>query len=142
MIRRSCQLVLGAAVVAWTGAAYAVCLNGHPTLEQEYQSSTTVFVGRVTSEVFTPESKNYLDGTTYSVHVEEVLRGAPAKIVKLFSENTSGRFPMQVGAAYLIFAHEELDRLSVDNCGNSGKLPEKAEALAALRKIKQQEFKK
>jgi hypothetical protein len=136
MIRKSCQLLLGTAVITWTGAAFAVCLTDHPSLEQEYQSSKTIFVGRVASEEFTPESKNYLDGTTYSVHVEEVLRGSPAKIVKLFSENSSGRFPMQVGAAYLIFVHKELDRLKVDNCGNSGKLPEKAEALAALRKMK------
>jgi len=136
MIRRSVQLVLGTAVAAWASAAFAVCLNGHPSLEQEYQSSTTVFVGRVVSEEFTPESKNYLDGTTYSVHVEEVLRGSPAKIVRLFSENTSGRFPMQVGGEYLVFVDEELDRLQVDNCGNSGELPEKAETLAALRKMK------
>src|SRR6266540_7044480 len=93
MIHRSCQILLGAAVAGWTGAAFAVCLNGHPSLEQEYQSSKTIFVGRVASEELTPESKNYLDGTTYSVHVEEVLRGSPAKIVKLFSENSSGRFP-------------------------------------------------
>ena len=139
MIRRSCQLILGAAVIAGSGAAFAVCLKSNPSLEQEYQSSTTIFVGRVASEEFTPESKNYLDGTTYSVRVEEVLRGSPAKIVKLFSENSSGRFPMQVGAAYLVFVYEELDRLQVDNCGNSGELPEKAEALAALRKMKQQE---
>jgi len=42
---------------------------------------------------------------------------------------------MRVGTAYLIFVYEELDRLKVDSCGNSGKLPEKAEALTALRKM-------
>ncbi len=136
MIRRSFQLLFGAAVIAWAGAAFAVCFFGHPSLEQEYQNSTMIFVGRVTSEEFTPESKNYLDGTTYSVQVEEVLRGSPGKTVKLFSENSSGRFPMEVGAAYLVFVHEELDRLAVDYCGNSGKLPEKAESLATLRKMK------
>jgi len=136
MICRSLPLILGTAVVAWTSTAFAVCLNGHPSLQQESQGSTTVFVGRVVSEDFTPESKNYLDGTTYSVQVEEVLRGSPAKTVKVFSENTSGRFPMQVGAAYLIFVYEELDRLKIDNCGNSGELTEKAEALAALRKMR------
>src|SRR5262249_54870836 len=116
--------------------AFAVCLNGHPSLQQEYQSSTAVFVGRVVSENFTPESKGYQDGTTYSIQVEEVLSGSAAKTVKVFSENTSGRFPMQAGAAYLIFVYEELDRLKVDSCGNSGQLPEKAQALAALRNMK------
>ena len=136
MIRRSFPLILGTAVVVWTSTAFAVCLNGHPSLKQVYQRSTTVFVGRVVSQDFTPESKNNLNGTTYSVQVEEVLRGSPAKTVKLFPEYSSGRFPMQVGATYLIFVYEELDRLKVDNCGNSGKLSEKAEALAALRKMK------
>ena len=136
MIRRSFPLILGTAVVAWSSTAFAVCLNGHPSRKQEYQRSTTVFVGPVVSEDFTPESKDYENGTTYSIQVEEVLRGSPAKTVKVFSENDSGRFPMQVGTAYLIFVYEELDRLKVDNCGNSGKLSEKAEALAALRKMK------
>lgn len=100
MIPRSCQLVLTAIVIAWSSAAFAVCLEGHPSLEQEYQSSTTIFVGRVVSEEFTPESQNHLDGTTYPVEVEEVLHGSHAKTVKLFSENSSGRFPVRVGATY------------------------------------------
>jgi|GEM_PF-6791443 len=43
---------------------------------------------------------------------------------------------MQVGTTYFVFVYEELGRLHVDNCGNSGELPEKVEALAALRKMK------
>lgn len=113
----------------------AACLAGTPTLEQEYQSATMVFVGRVTAQEFTLESKNSLDGITYAIHIEEVLRGPHAKSVELFSENSSGRFSMRVGAAYLIFAHKELDQLQVDNCGNSGLLSEKAQTLATLRKI-------
>lgn len=93
-------------------------------------------MSRVVSEEFTPESKNHLDGTTYPVQVEEVLHGSHAKTVKLFSENSSGRFPMRVGATYLVFAYEELGRLQVDNCGNSGELSEKTETLAALRRMK------
>lgn len=130
------SFILGTAVVMWTSTVLAVCLSGHPSLEQEYLSSTIVFVGRVVSEEFTPRSKNYEDGTTYSLDVGEVLRGSPAKTVKVFTENTSGRFPMQVGTPYLIFAYKALDQLHVDNCGNSGKLPDKAEVLAVLHSIK------
>jgi hypothetical protein len=43
---------------------------------------------------------------------------------------------MHVGVTYLVFVHKELDRFAVDNCGNSGKLPEKSDALAVLRKMK------
>ncbi len=119
-----------------SGSVFATCLNGNPSLEQEFQGATMVFVGRVDSEEFTSESSNYLDGTTYTLHVEEMLRGSRQKTVRIFSENTSGRFPLQVGASYLIFAHKELDRLQVDNCGNSGEVPERTEALALLRAMK------
>jgi hypothetical protein len=121
----------------WSGGSvFATCLVGNPSLEQEFQNAAMVFVGRVTSEEFTPESKLYLDGTTYTIHVEEVLRGSRSKSVRLFSENTSGRFPMQVGTSYLILAYKELDRLQVNNCGNSGEVSEKTEALALLHKLK------
>lgn len=122
----------------WSGGSvFATCLVGNQSLEQEFQNAAMVLVGRVTSEELTPESKNYLDGTTYTIHIEEVLRGSRLKEVRLFSANTSGRFPMQVGVSYLILAYKELERLQVDNCGNSGKISDKTtEVLAQLRKMK------
>ena len=117
-----------------SGLVFATCLNGNPSLEQEFHGAAMVFVGRVDSEEFTSESTNYLDGTTYALHVEEMLRGSRQKTVKIFSENTSGRFPLQIGASYLILAHKELDRLQVDSCGNSGEVSSKTEALVLLRK--------
>jgi hypothetical protein len=129
-------LILSVAGVEWSEIAFAACLNGHLSPEQEYQVSPTVFMGRVVSEEFTLESKNDLDGIEYAVQVEEVLRGAPTKTVKIFSENSSGRFPMRIGTTYLIFTYEDLNRVRVDNCGNSGEAIEKAEVLAMLRKLK------
>jgi hypothetical protein len=124
-------------LVMWpSGAVHAACLIGNPSLEQEYKGADMVFVGRVTSEEFTQESKNYLDGTTYTIHVEEMLRGSRSKNVRIFSENTSGRFPMQAGASYLILAYRNLDRLQVDSCGHSGEVSGKTKALALLRKMK------
>jgi hypothetical protein len=130
-------LTILSALVAWpSGSVLAACLAGNLSLEQEFQNAAMVFVGRVASEEFTARSKNQLDGTTYTIHVEEVLRGGSVKAVDLFSENSSGRFPMRVGGIYLILAYKELDRLQVDNCGNSGEVSDKTEALALLRKIK------
>ncbi|MBI1818325.1 MAG: hypothetical protein HYR72_25370 [Deltaproteobacteria bacterium] len=128
-----------AIVVAWCASmrpVFAACVNGHPSLEQEYRSSAVVFAGRVGSQEVTPEAGGYADGTTYSVSVEEVLRGAPGKTINLFSENSSGRFPMRAGTSYLIFVYEEQGRSMVNYCGNSGELTEKASALGSLRKIK------
>jgi hypothetical protein len=128
--------ILSVPAVLPSGSVFATCLAGNPSLEQEFQNAAMVFVGRVASEKFTSESKNYLDGITYTIHVEEVLRGSRQKTVRIFSENTSGRFRLQIGASYLILAYKELDRLQVDNCGNSGEVSNKSEALALLRKMK------
>lgn len=117
----------------WTHTASAVCLNGYPTVEQELRESVLVFVGRVASEESTPESKDFFEGTTYTVLVEEVLNGLPSKMVRLFSENSSGRFSMSVGSSYLIFAYEGLGRLMVNNCGNSGDSSKKAGVISNLR---------
>ncbi|MGC4095728.1 MAG: hypothetical protein QM706_01315 [Nitrospira sp.] len=133
---KSLQITLLAILaIMQSGAVYAACPIGVPSLEHEYKNAAMVFVGHVTSEDVTPESTNQLDGSTYTIHVEEALRGSRSKSVQIFSENTSGRFPMQVGATYLIFAHKELNRLQIDNCGNSGLLSEKSKALAIIRKI-------
>jgi hypothetical protein len=142
MTHNSFRFALLAIALVWVHGAFAICVNGHPSLEQEYENSSVVFVGRVISKESTSESKNYLDGITYSVSVQEILRGASARTFRLFSENSSGRFPMRVSATYLVFAYEALGRLTVDNCGNSGELSEKAELLSVLRKMKSRELNK
>jgi hypothetical protein len=54
----------------------------------------------------------------------------------VFSENSSGRFPMQRSERYLLFISRDVeDQLVIDNCGNSGRLSEKAEALRAVRTL-------
>lgn len=117
MIALKSLLILVAICLAWPHSVSAVCLDGYPTVEHEFRKSVFVFVGRVTSEEFTPESKNFLEGSTYMVLVEEILKGSPPKSVRLFSENSSGRFLMNVGSSYLIFVYEGLGRLVVNNAG-------------------------
>jgi hypothetical protein len=48
------------------------------------------------------------------------------KPLEIFSENTSGRFPMQLRRRYVLFVYREAGRLMVDNCGNSGFIEDKA----------------
>jgi len=120
----------------WADLASAFCGRGHRSPAQEYRESSIVFVGRVVSEEATRESEGYFEGSTYSLEVNEPLRGVPAKAIKIFSENSSGRFPMKVGRRYIIFAYEERGRLTVDNCGNSGELPQEAAVLSAIRRLR------
>lgn len=130
-------IVLMIISLAWPHTASAVCLNGYHTVQQEFGESVSVFVGRVASEEVTPESTDFFEGTTYTVIVGEALKGSPSKIVRLFSENSSGRFPMSVGSSYLVFVYESLGRLMVNNCGNSGELSEMIAVISEIRDMSQ-----
>lgn len=52
--------------------------------------------------------------------VEAVYRGDVSGSLVIFSENSSGRFPMEPHIPYVLFIYREAGRLMVDNCGNSG----------------------
>jgi hypothetical protein len=65
-------------------------------------------------------SGEHYDGGVYSVQVDEVYRGHPGRSFEVFSENSSGRFPMQRSERYLLFISQDVDQLVVDRCGNSG----------------------
>ena len=111
-------LLLTVLLLTASRSGFAVCLNGNPSVAQEYRDSPIVFVGTVTGEQNVRESKNYLDGVMYTVTADEVLRGSLPKRMRLFSENSSGRFPMHVGSTYLLFVYRALGRTMVDACGN------------------------
>src|SRR5689334_1758249 len=85
--------------------AFAVCLNGNPSIEQEYRDSSAVFTGHVVSAKDVPDfaEPGFLAGTRYVVRVTKVFKGRPGRTITLFTEYSSGRFPMGVGADYLVF---------------------------------------
>jgi hypothetical protein len=116
----------------------AACLNGYPTVQSEYELSYGVFLGTVISAQDVPPLEKYFDqdGVMYMVRVDEVLRGRLAKRVRLFSENSSGRFPMRVRIKYLLFVYRDHGRTIVDNCGNSEIYSKTSPVLLAVRKLK------
>ena len=116
--------------------AVAVCLNGHPSVEQEYRQSSLVFVGRVTAASAVPERKSSYEGTRYTIRVEEIFRGRPRRTINVFSENSSGRFPMDIGVDYLVFLSLRTGEPAVvDSCGNSGPVSETAPAIATVKHL-------
>jgi len=115
--------------------ANAVCLNGYPSITEEYAKSQSVFIGKVLAETAVPESGRYYDGDNYTVQVQEVFKGNPTGAVVIFSENSSGRFPMSVGSTYILFVYHELGRYQINNCGNSGLLSGKQDAIQAVRQL-------
>jgi hypothetical protein len=121
----------------FSATAGAVCINGYPTVQKEYALSKVVLVGKVVQDRQTAGEDDYfdLDGDTYTVVPTHMYKGETKAEVDLFSENSSGRFPMQVGQVYLIFAYEDHGRLIVDNCGNSNLISRSKAAVAAVAKL-------
>ena len=115
----------------------AVCLNGNPTVSEEFKQREGVVAATVLSEPYQPPVGRYFteEGTTYTARIDEVFKGRIAKTLQIFSENSSGRFPMDVGTKYLLFLYRVEGRTLVDNCGNSEPFSPESKVLRAVRAI-------
>jgi hypothetical protein len=118
-----------AALMLYSSLAFA-CPNGWPTISDEYNDSVMVLVGKVVAHAATPAEGEFYDGDTYTVVSVRVLKGNLGARIDLFSENSSGRFPMRTNREYLLFVYEQSGRLMVENCGNSDLMPHAKSALA------------
>src|SRR5438034_11808153 len=101
---RTLKLIISSALLVAAAASAAAYCDSFPTVEQEFKTSALIFVGKVTSaREVAVRSDAITGGTFYSVEVVEVLKGSPSHKLELYSENSSGRFPMEVGVQYVIF---------------------------------------
>ena len=139
---RRLNVVTGAVASSIALSVGAVCLDEHGIsgyhipLEKELDTADVVAIGTVVSEKRVPESspEAYDDGSVYRFRIEETLRGHRYKTLDLFSENTSARFPMDIGRRYLVFVTKARRNFGVSNCGNSGALSERSLILEEVRK--------
>jgi hypothetical protein len=85
-------------------------------------------------------------GAYYTIEVVRVFKGNPPDFVKLFSENTTARFWLNVGDEYILFITErefsDPDtgapigmQLTTDNCGNSRPLQGADKLLRSLEHL-------
>lgn len=119
-------------------SAFGACFDGHPTVAQEYGKSLYVLSAKVLdAKTMAPSQHHYfLEGDVYEIQPLEILKGSPIKKLLVFSENSSGRFPMDKGSSYLLFLYQVHGRWSVDNCGNSVPMKDSQEVLAKLRTLR------
>ena len=126
-------------VVATVATALAIratlgaCLLEDYSVPAEYARSKVVALGGVVGEQRVPEYEGLLDGTVYTVRVQEMFRGQASRTISVFSENSSGRFPMKKGQLYILFLYSQGGRLSADYCGNSGLASGKQSVVNAVR---------
>jgi hypothetical protein len=125
------------AILVCSTLATAVCVNGHPSVEDEYSKSEYVLTASVVSASEVSESKDgyYVGGTDYTLRSLRILRGHPPTTFTVFSENSSGRFHMTAKKRYLVFVHWEHGKLRIDNCGNSGPLDAQDNKLADVLRL-------
>ena len=134
---RNIRLMLLLLVLSAT--AYAACVSGHPSVSKEFRASKAVVVAKIVARSYVPPTKDgfFLEGTMYRITVERIYRGEMQRGAGIFSENSSGRFPMRVGATYLLFIYADHGRQLVDYCGNSGLLPSRTKELKLVEQLAQ-----
>ncbi|MCS0629484.1 hypothetical protein NX786_09075 [Telluria mixta] len=130
------RVLCAAICVSGAAAAHAVCLDGKPSIEQEFRASAIVALGVAGAgrDVSATDDAAGIDRTTYTVRLTRIFKGAPAaRTIELVSPNTSARFPLEPGVAYLLFVEAGQDGAYVDNCGWSGAVRDKETGVVLQR---------
>lgn len=128
--------VLAFALLFSVPAALGFCPQPDPTVACEFLNSDAVFVGTVISVRAVPAHGQELDGWLYELTVEELFRGPRRNALDVFTENSSGRFPLEVARRYLLFADEVGGRFEITNCGNSALASRSPGIVRELRKLR------
>src|SRR5258707_9982506 len=115
--------------------ADAVCPQPNPRICAEFFHSDAVLTGTIISVRNGPKQETNPDGWFYRVKVTRSYRGPYGDTVEIFTGNYSGRFPLQEGHTYLLFAYKEEGILKIDNCGNSAELSEAGEKISQIENV-------
>jgi hypothetical protein len=117
-------------------AAFGACMEPIPTVACEYLNSDAVFVGTVISAKTGEQPDDDEPGWFYELTVQQWFRGPQTKTIQVFTENSSGRFRLEPGKRYLLFAYDYHGALDIDCCGNSSLLSVAGHSLRALRELR------
>jgi hypothetical protein len=80
-------------------------------------------------------------GAYYVVHVTQVFKGTPNADLRLFSENSTARFWLELGNEYVFFMDDDSfdlpigEQLSIDTCGNSAHVTNARITLRSLGRL-------
>ncbi len=111
------RMVLNAAAlqILVVGSAIAVCLQPNPKVCAEFFKSDAVFVGIVIETIPVPDKDGFYDGWVYRLRAKQVYRGPTQGVIEVYTANDSGRFPLENGETYLLFAITYAKQLTI-NC--------------------------
>ena len=134
--RRGALFAVVATLGLWSTLAHAVCFKGEVSVDPtkgpvepwsvEFRQAQAVLIGTAAAEKNLPDPDNpgFWAGTLYTLRVDARLKGDVGSSVEVFSENSSGRFPLTVGSRYVLFLHYDPKGhyWIADPCGNAAKL--------------------
>jgi hypothetical protein len=119
--------------------ARLICVRGPLSVDTEWAEDSLIVSGVPDSVTEVVSSEGFLERTISQVRVLRAYRGRPAATITVYSENDSGRFPMERGVGYVLFLSRWEDgHLHADNCGNSRPLARAANVLHRLRSLARQ----
>jgi hypothetical protein len=99
---------------------FAQCNAKRVTARTEMHSASVVIVGTVTAAEPVGETWDFLDGVSYTVHVDSIIHGKTNRSeYEIFSENIPAAFDMAVGKHYVLYIQPQYDRYEINSCGNS-----------------------
>lgn len=117
--------------------AFGFCFEPEPTVACEFLNSDAVFIGRVLSTRTTPaQGEQFDEGWTYEMNVLRMFRGPTGKTISVFTENNSGRLPLDNGKTYILFATKGQGRFVIGYCGHSALLSQAADTVKELDKLR------
>ena len=133
------QCLLGSLVLAICSfRAHAFCFAPPLEVSDEYFVSPLVVEAEVLSsrDVTDPTDRDSITGTFYRIRISRVYRGRPGDLKNVYSENSTGRFPMLLKHRYVLFLNRDPDHhWTVDHCGNSRLLPQGNDTVRQLRTL-------
>lgn len=125
----------------------AGCINGQPSVEQEFRDAEYVVIGTISKiRKNVPVRLRYNRGFYNSrVMIQTLLvnrqfKGAPRRAITYRDEYSTAQFPMDVGSKYLLFYMKRKNGdLYIDVCGNSGKfMKPSSDLITQLEKLSKQ----
>lgn len=126
-------------LISISATAFAWC-EKYPdiSIAEELKKSDFVVIGTVSSRLIVVdpvEDPEGYEAEIFKFKIEEALSGNPKKEIRLYNENNSGRFPMEVGKKYFIFVRTGDDGYWVDSCGNSEEYYKSAKIISEVKKL-------
>ncbi|HXW83958.1 MAG TPA: carboxypeptidase-like regulatory domain-containing protein [Candidatus Binataceae bacterium] len=118
----------------------AFCFQPQPIrVCAEFFKADEVFTGTVIANNYQPngipEPTEPQPGWHYRLKVQDAYRGTLGPVVDIYTEDTSGRFPLDSGQSYLLFAYKTGSIAQIFGCANSTKLADAGPKVAEINRI-------